>query len=465
VNLGPFAGLEHRQKGRAHLRAGTWQKAVEEANRAIERFAADGEAWRLRAEARMGLKQYDQALADYQHALTLGARNAETENNLAWRLVVAPGVEAGLVARAVKLARGATALAPAQGTYWNTLGVAHYRAGNWDEAIQALRKSDQVMRGRDRAHNGFFLSMAYARRGDRALARRWQENAIGWMEKHEPDNPELRRFRDEAAACLGEALRQELEKLTRAVEHRPKDAKAHFERGEVHFHLRQYEQARDDYSRALALGPGHVGAYHQRGHAFQRLGQFDKMRDDFAEALRRTPDEARLRGTRAHFHDMLGLAHYRLEDHAKAIADWQKSLELMPKQPQVCRDLAWLYVTGPEKLRDAAKALPLAERAVQLAPGTYSYLHTLGVVHYRLGEYEKAIEHLTRAAAARRQGPAAWDRFFLAMSYHRQGDAGKAREYYDEAVAWCQAHPEVSAFQAEQLRAIRTEAEALLPRP
>jgi len=39
---------------------------------------------------------------------------------------------------AVALAAKAVELRPAEGAYWNTLGVAHYRAEEWQAAIDAL---------------------------------------------------------------------------------------------------------------------------------------------------------------------------------------------------------------------------------------------------------------------------------------------------------------------------------------
>jgi serine/threonine protein kinase/WD40 repeat protein/Tfp pilus assembly protein PilF len=198
VNLGPFAGREHRQKSREHLRARAWQKAVDEANLAIELFKQDAEAWCFRAQANMALKQYDQAVADYQQALTFGPRDAMTENNLAWYVVSFPDARGDLVSRALAWARGAVDLDLKNGSYWNTLGVAHYRAGNWDDAIKALSKSHEIDRDREFAHNAFFLAMAHWQRGEKEEARRWQADAVRWMEKHAPSNAELRRFRAEA---------------------------------------------------------------------------------------------------------------------------------------------------------------------------------------------------------------------------------------------------------------------------
>jgi hypothetical protein len=51
----------------------------------------------------------------------------------------------------------------------------------------------------------FFLAMAYRRQGDRAQARAWFDRAVRWMDEHEPQHHELRRFRAEAEAMVAEA--------------------------------------------------------------------------------------------------------------------------------------------------------------------------------------------------------------------------------------------------------------------
>jgi hypothetical protein len=48
----------------------------------------------------------------------------------------------------------------------------------------------------------FFLAMAYTRLGDKAQGLQWYGKAAAWMDKNKPQDPELRRLRDEAAALL-----------------------------------------------------------------------------------------------------------------------------------------------------------------------------------------------------------------------------------------------------------------------
>jgi hypothetical protein len=62
-------------------------------------------------------------------------------------------------------------------------------------------------------------------------------------------------------------------------------------------------------------------------------------------------------------------ARTRLGQLPEAAADLERVLALNKDQIWACNALAWLHATGPEAIRDPGKALPLAERAVKLAPG------------------------------------------------------------------------------------------------
>ena len=85
--------------------------------------------------------------------------------------------------------------------YWNTLGVARYRAGDFNAAVEALTKSMELHAGGD-GFDWFFLAMAHWQHGDKEQARKWYGQAIEWMDKNQPNDEELRRFRTEAADLL-----------------------------------------------------------------------------------------------------------------------------------------------------------------------------------------------------------------------------------------------------------------------
>ena len=48
----------------------------------------------------------------------------------------------------------------------------------------------------------FFLAMAHWQLGEKDKAREWYDRAVQWMDKNQPKNEELRRFRAEAAELL-----------------------------------------------------------------------------------------------------------------------------------------------------------------------------------------------------------------------------------------------------------------------
>ena len=121
----------------------------------------------------------------------------------------------------MELARKAVWLVPKSGVFWNTLGVALYRAGDGRQAIAALTRSMELRKGGD-SFDWFFLAMAHRRIDEPDEARRWYDRAVQWMKKNQAQNEELRRFRAEAAGVLG------LERRTdREGRHAPSDDAIH----------------------------------------------------------------------------------------------------------------------------------------------------------------------------------------------------------------------------------------------
>jgi tetratricopeptide (TPR) repeat protein len=83
--------------------------------------------------------------------------------------------------RALALARRAVELGPQQGIFLNTLGVAEYRAGMYDQAIETLTRSLAVSGGQNGAFDLYFLAMAHHWLGQHAEARSCYERAERWL--------------------------------------------------------------------------------------------------------------------------------------------------------------------------------------------------------------------------------------------------------------------------------------------
>jgi tetratricopeptide (TPR) repeat protein len=146
--------------------------------------------------------EFEKAFKDMSEAIPLDPDNALHLNNLAWFLATCADSAFWDADRAVELAEKAVQLSPEVGSYWNTLGTAYYRAGNWDKAIETLNRSIELGSG-GTSYDFFFLAMAHWQRGERDEGRSWYQEAVEWMDEKKPSDEELLRFRAEAAELLG----------------------------------------------------------------------------------------------------------------------------------------------------------------------------------------------------------------------------------------------------------------------
>jgi hypothetical protein len=144
-------------------------------------------------------QDFRQVITDY---LRQTGYSATAQNAMAWRLVKDRNLAYRDPKWALELAAKAVELAPAEGSNWNTLGVAHYRAGQWTEAVKALTKAAELMADKQFSSNGFFLAMAHGQLKEEEQARRWYERAVEWMDKQASTSHDLRRFRAEAEESL-----------------------------------------------------------------------------------------------------------------------------------------------------------------------------------------------------------------------------------------------------------------------
>jgi WD40 repeat protein/serine/threonine protein kinase/tetratricopeptide (TPR) repeat protein len=203
---GPIRGevaLTAFTMGRLHIGLRQYDKAIADYSKAIELAPKNAAARYYRGLAYLTLHQYEMAIADYSKAIELNPNNAVVRNNLAWLLSNCPEVKFWDASKAVAQAKKAVELTPTEGGHWNTLGAAHYRAGEWKAAVEALSKSDELLKGDIMSFNAFFLAMAHWQLGEKDKAQQWYEKAVQWMDQKDPKNDELRRFRAEAAELLG----------------------------------------------------------------------------------------------------------------------------------------------------------------------------------------------------------------------------------------------------------------------
>jgi hypothetical protein len=130
----------------------------------------------------------------------LRRRRCDCANDLAWLRANHPDPARRDPAYAVALARQTVAECPDAAAYWNTLGVAYYRAGDVRSAVDALDRAAALSGGT--AFDGVFRAMAHARLGDADAARRELARAMLQAERDHPGHRELAGFCDEAHSLI-----------------------------------------------------------------------------------------------------------------------------------------------------------------------------------------------------------------------------------------------------------------------
>ena len=123
-------------------------------------------------------------------------------NNLAWALAMSPDRALGDYDEAAVLAGEAIALDPKAGASYNTLALAEYRRGRWDDSIAASERSMALTLGGN-AYDWFLLAMAHAGKSEKDKASTWFDKAVIWTGKNAPKDPDLIRFRSESGRLLG----------------------------------------------------------------------------------------------------------------------------------------------------------------------------------------------------------------------------------------------------------------------
>ena len=149
-----------------------------------------------------------------------------------------------------------------------------------------------------------------------------------------------------------------LAELERLREAHPEDPLTLLQLGTIYSSQKKHEKARDAFSALIAARPELWIGYHSRGDALLALGR-----------------------------------------RAEAVADYQKALELRPKDPLILNNLALDLATAPEdKVRNGKRAVELATQAAALTEYKQDYiLSTLAAAYAESGDFETAEKWSAKA--------------------------------------------------------------------
>jgi serine/threonine protein kinase len=148
-----------------------------------------------------GVPVYQGLMSEFPQVDNYRQQLGTSYGRLVRMLAIAPDVANLDTGRAFEFAQKACELEPADAAHQTSLGMAHYRAGNWNAAVMALEKGAKSPKGYT-CDGLFFLAMATWRLGNKERAYAMYDVAVRGMADNE-SHPDLRRCRAEAAALLG----------------------------------------------------------------------------------------------------------------------------------------------------------------------------------------------------------------------------------------------------------------------
>ncbi len=255
------------------------------------------------------------------------------------------------------------------------------------------------------------------------------------------DDPEAARAYDEARDKYRKHDPQgEIASLKRAVEIDPKFIRAWLWLGEIYKFTGQIDQALRAYRKAIDVDPQQAVAYKALGFTLLGMRKFEDAVPVWQELIKVVPNESaglaglgssmfglkrygeaasaleaavKLNPQFPGLYAQLGSAYLRAGDDDKALATYQKALELDPR-PVMFNDIGYELADANKKLavaleyaqkavsgeEEASQKLKLSELQVEDLGHTASlaaFWDTLGWVHFRMGNLEQAEIYLNSA--------------------------------------------------------------------
>jgi tetratricopeptide (TPR) repeat protein/mono/diheme cytochrome c family protein len=222
---------------------------------------------------------------------------------------------------------------------------------------------------------------------------RWQEavahyKSVVQLQRQSADA----HFNLATALMLGGQLEEAVSSFREALRLKPDHAAAHSNLGNVLSRLGREDDALAHYEAAIRTDPGHGGAHNNLGYLLMRRGDLAAALSHFNEAVRLNP-----RLPDAHYN--LGILFQARGEPGRAIGHLENAIALKPDWAPPLTVLGWILGTTPEeRLRDATRAIEMAQRGVVLTNRrSAEALDALAAAYAEAGQFTRAIETIREA--------------------------------------------------------------------
>ena len=377
-SLGYLAGGEtanaHNNRGTILLGEGKYDQAIAEFEQALTASENPAIARLNIARAHYKKKDYAAATRALGEHLKLQPRSKEAEN-----LLGNIAMDQGRLDEAEEHFRRALGYEPNFADARNSLGILHQKRGRSDEALEEFRRVVAVDADYAEAHNNIGVIMK-----DRGR----KEEAVAAFRRAIQADPNFPGSYSNLALVLEESgqLKEAEAQFRNALRRDPGNVPVRTNFGGLLYLMERYDEARQELERATTLDPSYASAWNNLGAALGRLGRVDEEIAAYRKAADLDPGYADV-------HHNLGLALLKSGSAEAGETEIRRALALDPTYVPAYLNLARRLVD----LSRESEALDLLVQGSKKAPSSPDLRVLMGEVYLRIGRTSEAIASFEEA--------------------------------------------------------------------
>ncbi len=197
-----------------------------------------------------------------------------------------------------------------------------------------------------------------------------------------------------------------------------------------------YQQAVDQYQKAVELDPGNDEGYVGLANAYASLNRLNDAENTYRQAINQNPNSKRA-------YEHLGMFYLQQADYAQAVEVFQKAIRLAPESYRDYSNLggAFLFMGNREA------AIAALQQSLKLRPTAGAYAN-LGTAYYQSRRFADAANNYQQAIKFNEQDPDLWGN--LGDAYQYGGQRSKATDAFRKQLELLNAQLQVNPRDAER---------------
>ena len=312
--------------------------------------------------------------------------------------------------------------------FYRDIGLAYTNAKKYETAIQFYKSADELRPDLTAAKIDLGYTYCYAKEFDEAekcfnrslkLDEEWNFDsywAFAWLYEqigNEKDN----------GAEKEKYYRRAIEKYGLCIPLRKGvwTDRCYNLIGILFYKLEQYNEAIENYDRAIKANPSEVVYYTNKRDALERSHasseQIEKVLTETCEVM----------PTGAEHYNRLGVFYHDQNNYLKAIPLYTKAIEINPDSALYFENRGLAYLN----LNEFEKAESDYLKSCSLNP-TDNIYNKLGVLYYRMGKNDKALQYYSKAIEILGTEPIYYEN--IGLAYEKNKDEAKTIEAYEKAI-------------------------------